>query len=80
MVGTVELLGFNGVTWRNFSKHSYQISGGRQWNLQVHIIIQNTQQLGIDLLKNIIAIAHGDQLTKMLQSFWALLFLGISWN
>ena len=53
-------------------------SGGGQWAIQGPIIIQATQQLGLSLPQNIMAMAYGDQLTNMLQPFWALPLLGIT--
>jgi len=53
-------------------------SGGGQWAIQGPIIIQATQELGLSLPKNIMAMAYGDQLTNMLQPFWALPLLGIT--
>ncbi len=53
-------------------------SGGGQWAIQGPIIIEASQQLGISLSKNVMALAYGDQLTNMLQPFWALPLLGIT--
>lgn len=53
-------------------------SGGGQWAIQGPIIVQATQSLGIELPKSIMALAYGDQLTNMLQPFWALPLLGIT--
>lgn len=53
-------------------------SGGGQWAIQGPILIEASQQLGIDLGKNIMAMAYGDQITNMLQPFWALPLLGIT--
>lgn len=53
-------------------------SGGGQWAIQGPIIIQATETLGLSLPKNIMAMAYGDQLTNMLQPFWALPLLGIT--
>ena len=53
-------------------------SGGGQWAIQGPIIIETAQQLGADLPKTIMAMAYGDQLTNMLQPFWALPLLGIT--
>lgn len=53
-------------------------SGGGQWAIQGPIIIETAQQLGADLPKTILAMAYGDQLTNMLQPFWALPLLGIT--
>ena len=53
-------------------------SGGGQWAVQGPIIIQATEALGTSLPKSIMALAYGDQLTNMLQPFWALPLLGIT--
>lgn len=53
-------------------------SGGGQWAVQGPIIIQASQALGVPLSKSILALAYGDQLTNMLQPFWALPLLGIT--
>ena len=53
-------------------------SGGGQWAVQGPIIIQTAGEMGIPLPKCIMAMAYGDQLTNMLQPFWALPLLGIT--
>jgi len=53
-------------------------SGGGQWAVQGPIIVQSAQELGVPLTKSILAMAYGDQLTNMLQPFWALPLLGIT--
>jgi len=53
-------------------------SGGGQWAVQGPILVQASQILGADLPKSILALAYGDQLTNMLQPFWALPLLGIT--
>ena len=53
-------------------------SGGGQWVVQGPVIIEAAMQLQSDLGKNIMALAYGDQLTNMLQPFWALPLLGIT--
>jgi len=53
-------------------------SGGGQWAVQGPIIIQSALDLGLSLPKSIMALAYGDQLTNMLQPFWALPLLGIT--
>ncbi len=53
-------------------------SGGGQWAVQGPIIIQACQDIGVSLPKAILALAYGDQLTNMLQPFWALPLLGIT--
>ncbi|MET1258828.1 TIGR00366 family protein [Flagellimonas sp. DF-77] len=53
-------------------------SGGGQWAVQGPLVIQSAVQLGVPLPKAIMALAYGDQLTNMLQPFWALPLLGIT--
>jgi len=53
-------------------------SGGGQWAVQGPIIIQTANMMNISLSKCIMALAYGDQLTNMLQPFWALPLLGIT--
>ncbi len=53
-------------------------SGGGQWALQGPIIIDSSLQLGVPLPKIIMALSYGDQITNMLQPFWALPLLAIT--
>ena len=53
-------------------------SGGGQWYIQGPLIIQSAIEMGIPLSKSIMAMAYGDQLTNMMQPFWALPLLGIT--
>lgn len=53
-------------------------SGGGQWAVQGPIIVQAAQEVGVALPKSIMALAYGDQVTNMLQPFWALPLLGIT--
>lgn len=53
-------------------------SGGGQWAVQGPIIIEAATRLGTSLPKSVMALAYGDQLTNMLQPFWALPLLGIT--
>jgi len=53
-------------------------SGGGQWLVQGPIIIESSKALGIPLEKSILAMCYGDQITNMLQPFWALPLLGIT--
>lgn len=53
-------------------------SGGGQWAVQGPIIIKSALSMGIPFDKSIMALAYGDQLTNMLQPFWALPLLGIT--
>lgn len=53
-------------------------SGGGQWAVQGPIIVEACKEMGLPLAKNVMALAYGDQLTNMLQPFWALPLLGIT--
>ncbi|RDK88814.1 short-chain fatty acid transporter [Marinirhabdus gelatinilytica] len=53
-------------------------SGGGQWAVQGPIIVESALKLGVPLPKAIMALAYGDQITNMLQPFWALPLLGIT--
>ena len=53
-------------------------SGGGQWAIQGPIVIESALSLGVPLPKAIMALAYGDQITNMLQPFWALPLLGIT--
>lgn len=53
-------------------------SGGAQWAVQGPIALQSGADLGIAPAKMIMSVAYGDQLTNMLQPFWALPLLAIT--
>lgn len=53
-------------------------SGGGQWAIQGPIAIESGLKLGVSLPKMIMALAYGDQITNMLQPFWALPLLAIT--
>ncbi len=53
-------------------------SGGGQWAVQGPIVMEAAIELNSSIPKNILALAYGDQLTNMLQPFWALPLLGIT--
>jgi len=53
-------------------------SGGGQWAIQGPIVIKSALELGVPLQKAVMALAYGDQITNMLQPFWALPLLGIT--
>ncbi|MCL6267529.1 short-chain fatty acid transporter [Flagellimonas myxillae] len=53
-------------------------SGGGQWAVQGPLVLESALQLGVPLPKAIMALAYGDQITNMLQPFWALPLLGIT--
>ncbi len=53
-------------------------SGGAQWVLQGPVACQAALEAGVSVPKIIMSIAYGDQLTNMMQPFWALPLLGIT--
>jgi short-chain fatty acids transporter len=53
-------------------------SGGGQWLVQGPIVVKAAAALDVDLAKSILSLAYGDQITNMLQPFWALPLLGIT--
>ncbi|WP_339648048.1 TIGR00366 family protein [uncultured Salegentibacter sp.] len=53
-------------------------SGGGQWAVQGPIILESALRLGVPLNKAVMALAYGDQITNMLQPFWALPLLAIT--
>ncbi len=53
-------------------------SGGGQWGIQGPIALQTGAEAGVAPAKMIMAVAYGDQLTNMLQPFWALPLLAIT--
>lgn len=53
-------------------------SGGGQWVVQGPIVVESAIKLGVPLNKAVMALAYGDQITNMLQPFWALPLLGIT--
>ena len=53
-------------------------SGGGQWAVQGPLVMESALALGVPLPKAVMALAYGDQLTNMLQPFWALPLLGIT--
>ncbi len=53
-------------------------SGGGQWAIQGPLIVKTALELNIPLEKSIMAMAYGDQLTNMIQPFWALPLLAIT--
>lgn len=53
-------------------------SGGGQWVVQGPIVTEAAQTLGVSIPKTVMALSYGDQLTNMLQPFWALPLLGIT--
>ena len=53
-------------------------SGGGQWAVQGPIAMTAGAEDGVPLGKMIMSVAYGDQLTNMLQPFWALPLLAIT--
>ena len=53
-------------------------SGGGQWAIQGPVLMEAAQSLHVSIPKTIMALAYGDELTNMLQPFWALPLLGIT--
>ena len=53
-------------------------SGGGQWAVQGPMVLKSALQLNVPLSKAVMALAYGDQITNMLQPFWALPLLGIT--
>lgn len=53
-------------------------SGGGQWAVQGPVVLDSALKLGVPLPKAVMSLAYGDQITNMLQPFWALPLLGIT--
>ncbi|MFC7155546.1 TIGR00366 family protein [Halomarina halobia] len=53
-------------------------SGGGQWVAQGPILLETTQQLGMPLYTAVVIEMMGDQLTNMIQPFWALPLLALA--
>ena len=53
-------------------------SRGGQWAVQGPIVIEAAQSSNVSVSKCIMALAYGDELTNMVQPFWALPLLGIT--
>lgn len=53
-------------------------SGGGQWAIQGPVVLESAVRLGVPLNKIVMAFAYGDQITNMLQPFWALPLLAIT--
>jgi len=71
---TIPLLTFAGAGVVNL----FVPSGGGQWGIQGPIALEAGRAAGIAPGKMIMAVAYGDQLTNMLQPFWALPLLAIT--
>lgn len=53
-------------------------SGGGQWAVQGPIAMQSALAAGVEPAKMVMSVAYGDQLTNMLQPFWALPLLAVT--
>ncbi|MCA9279152.1 MAG: short-chain fatty acid transporter [Phycisphaeraceae bacterium] len=53
-------------------------SGGGQWAVQGPIVVKSAVDAGADVPTMVMALSYGDQLTNMLQPFWALPLLAIT--
>ena len=71
---TLPVYGFFSAAVVNF----FVPSGGGQWAVQGPILVEAAQQLGVSMQKIIMALVYGDQLTNMIQPFWALPLLSIT--
>jgi short-chain fatty acids transporter len=72
--GTLPFLTFLAACVVNF----FVPSGGGQWAVQGPIALDAARSLGVDPARVVLAVAYGDQLTNMLQPFWALPLLAIT--
>jgi short-chain fatty acids transporter len=71
---TLPVYGFFSAAVVNF----FVPSGGGQWAVQGPILVEAAQQLGVSIPKIIMALVYGDQLTNMIQPFWAIPLLSIT--
>jgi len=71
---TFPFLTFVGASVVNF----FVPSGGGQWAVQGPVMIPAAVELGVSPATTAMAVAFGDQLTNMLQPFWALPLLAIA--
>lgn len=53
-------------------------SAGGQWAVQGPILVEAAQALQVPLGRTVMAYSYGDQLTNMVQPFWAIPLLGIT--
>jgi short-chain fatty acids transporter len=53
-------------------------SGGGQWAVQAHVMLEAGMKLGIEPAKTAMAVAWGDAWTNLIQPFWALPALAIA--
>jgi short-chain fatty acids transporter len=71
---TVPLLSFLAASVINL----FIPSGGGQWAVQGPVALMAGYEVGVAPSKMIMSVAYGDQLTNMLQPFWALPLLAIT--
>ncbi len=72
--GLFPILTFLSAAFVNF----FVPSGGGQWAIQGPVMIEATLEMGLSVEKMVMVFAYGDQLTNMLQPFWALPLLAIT--
>lgn len=53
-------------------------SGGGQWAVQAHVVLDAANALGVSQAKTAMAVAWGDAWTNLIQPFWALPALAIA--
>ncbi|MCM3730578.1 short-chain fatty acid transporter [Fictibacillus nanhaiensis] len=53
-------------------------SGGGQWAVQAHVVLDAADALGVSYAKTAMAVAWGDAWTNLIQPFWALPALAIA--
>ncbi|MFG0256305.1 MAG: short-chain fatty acid transporter [Phycisphaerales bacterium JB043] len=53
-------------------------SGGGQWGVQGPIVVEGALEAGVAVPKMVMAMSYGDQITNMLQPFWALPLLAVT--
>ncbi|SIT09643.1 TIGR00366 family protein [Belliella pelovolcani] len=71
---TFPVLAFFSAAFVNF----FIPSGGGQWAIQGPVIMDATLKLGLDPSRMVMVFAYGDQVSNMLQPFWALPLLAIT--
>jgi short-chain fatty acids transporter len=71
---SLPLYGFFSAAVVNF----FVPSGGGQWAVQGPILVNAAQEMGVSIPKMIMALAYGDQITNMIQPFWAIPLLSIT--
>lgn len=71
---TFPLLSFFSAALINF----FVPSGGGQWAIQGPVVMEAANKMGINIPKMILVFAYGDQVSNMLQPFWALPLLSIT--